>query len=987
MRNILFTLVLFTGFVFGKSVAEPILVSVELPAKADKQAWHKLDIPTYELIGNTAIAVIEPEQIPLLQQKGYRINIIDTKPDLADYLVCAGADKMPPIKGQTVWQNNNKAIIKTGDKNAVRGIFAHGIKPLNKTALSDKFWREATATYVFLTDISPDPFVQSLVDQVEIDTITAIIQRLQDFGTRLALTDSSYATSEWLAQKFNSWGYTAQLDSFWENGSAYYPGGFPGVGYERNVVATSPGLYTPATQYIVCGHFDATTMYDTITCKTNAPGADDNATGTAATMEIARIFSKYDWEPTIKYIGWAAEESYLLGSDHYAGEADSLGEKVGGVVNMDMMGYMNDDSMDCILGGQYDFSSWLSDLYLKAASIYAPGLALHPVNDWVSDDEPFSRRGYPAIGLLEYPHPWLGSNPNYHTINDVIGNLSSELYTRVTKAALATMTILGIHPGMVENVKAETINDGIDLKISWDPNPEGDVKGYCLYWGTNSGTYDRVFYSDGRTKAVDTLTGIYPGATYYLSVRAQDNDGHLSIKALELPVPLPRPNTILIVDNDGGALDKADNCWTKYIEASVANLGYRYSTITVDQYCSFQPGYLKAFPVVIWNMGPDFDTRVSSDYRVFSEGDNANLMEYLDTGGRLWMMGQSYLWRSNPDTISHPNLWRDYLHLAPNNGWLNMPCSILTGTTGDPIGDGYSDSLFSYYARLNGTSTYWTGVDRGCQLIADTTDTGAVGFAKDNIGGVIGLRYCDTLNGPYKLVYTAFPFEAVSTPEKRDTLACRIINWLMPETLDYTPPAAPTGLTAVLQDSQVMCSWLPNSEADLAGYKVYRALLDGQPQWNKIATVASPETSYADKSVKADSTYCFAVAAYDSSYPNNESARSEYVAVTIAVSGVSATGAILPFKKFDLGQNKPNPLTQSTIIRYQLAKAGLVSLKVYNIAGQLVRILDEGYRISGVHSIKWDGRDGNGHAVSNGIYIYRLQSGDVSQTRKMIVLR
>ena len=111
----------------------------------------------------------------------------------------------------------------------------------------------------------------------------------------------------------------------------------------------------------------------------------------------------------------------------------------------------------------------------------------------------------------------------------------------------------------------------------------------------------------------------------------------------------------------------------------------------------------------------------------------------------------------------------------------------------------------------------------------------------------------------------------------------------------------------------------------------------------------------------------------------------EFGEVPMGISvGTDNRGQITGVRLF---QNAPNPFSQSTIINYQLAKSGLVSLKVYNVAGQLVKMLDEGYRISGAHSIKWDGRDESGKNVSNGIYLYRLQAGDISQTGKMIVLR
>lgn len=93
------------------------------------------------------------------------------------------------------------------------------------------------------------------------------------------------------------------------------------------------------------------------------------------------------------------------------------------------------------------------------------------------------------------------------------------------------------------------------------------------------------------------------------------------------------------------------------------------------------------------------------------------------------------------------------------------------------------------------------------------------------------------------------------------------------------------------------------------------------------------------------------------------------------------------WQKDRLLNNIPNPFNFRTTINYQILKPEMVSLKIYNAAGQLVKILDQGYQITGAHSIKWDGRDEDGKNVSNGVYLYRLQAGNLSQTRKMILLK
>ncbi|MHB8158844.1 MAG: T9SS type A sorting domain-containing protein [Desulfocucumaceae bacterium] len=89
-----------------------------------------------------------------------------------------------------------------------------------------------------------------------------------------------------------------------------------------------------------------------------------------------------------------------------------------------------------------------------------------------------------------------------------------------------------------------------------------------------------------------------------------------------------------------------------------------------------------------------------------------------------------------------------------------------------------------------------------------------------------------------------------------------------------------------------------------------------------------------------------------------------------------------------LNQNYPNPFKQSTMINYQLPKTGMVSLKVYNITGQLVRTLVNTRMTAGSYSYNWDGKDDRKKAIGNGIYFYQLQvDGTVTKTNKMIKLR
>ena len=97
-------------------------------------------------------------------------------------------------------------------------------------------------------------------------------------------------------------------------------------------------------------------------------------------------------------------------------------------------------------------------------------------------------------------------------------------------------------------------------------------------------------------------------------------------------------------------------------------------------------------------------------------------------------------------------------------------------------------------------------------------------------------------------------------------------------------------------------------------------------------------------------------------------------------------------KETQVWQNYPNPFNPETWIPYQLNQESEVSLSIYGSDGQLVRQIELGLQVAGNYqtsdrAIYWDGRNANGEEVSSGIYFYRLQAGDYSQTRKMVILK
>ena len=90
---------------------------------------------------------------------------------------------------------------------------------------------------------------------------------------------------------------------------------------------------------------------------------------------------------------------------------------------------------------------------------------------------------------------------------------------------------------------------------------------------------------------------------------------------------------------------------------------------------------------------------------------------------------------------------------------------------------------------------------------------------------------------------------------------------------------------------------------------------------------------------------------------------------------------------FSLAQNAPNPFNGETLIRFALPQPSQVELTIYNLLGQRVATLAQGPSAAGTFSVRWDGRDQTGRAVTSGVYLYQLRAGEYTKVRKLLLLR
>ncbi|MCD4734253.1 M20/M25/M40 family metallo-hydrolase, partial [bacterium] len=172
-----------------------------------------------------------------------------------------------------------------------------------------------------------------------------------------------------------------------------------------------------------------------------APGADDNGSGTTALLTVARAFYDQTFATPVRLVFFSGEEQGLIGSSYYVDEMIATGE-VGGVINLDMYAYRDDDEMD-LQAYTENSSLWLSEVYKESVEGHSNATVVE-TNDpsfQRSDHASFWRAGIPAIQVGEYPGTeWY---PYYHTTEDTIQYVNMEqALAGATGAAAAVMTLV-----------------------------------------------------------------------------------------------------------------------------------------------------------------------------------------------------------------------------------------------------------------------------------------------------------------------------------------------------------------------------------------------------------------------------------------------------------------------------------------------------------------------------------------------------------------
>jgi hypothetical protein len=466
-----------------------------------------------------------------------------------------------------------------GDRPA-RPCYEHGSSGLPETEILDEpdlmpivpSVRAAAATYqanhprVMGSSLPPNPFVAGLLGSVSSDSISATITKLVGFYTRhtnsdtLSPTRGIGACRNWIRSRFADYA-TAPGSDMSASFFTFDTTACSILRRHKNVLAQKVGAISPERTFIVSGHMDSR-MEQNCSDTAFAPGANDDGSGVALVLEMARILSPHTLDASLTMMTVTGEEQGLLGAAAYAKFAVSSGMRIDGMATNDIVGNITGcedpacppgepvitDSMSVRTFSRNPSTSNGRQMTRAVRLIgerYMPEflVKLIPLQDRPGrsgDHIPFGNRGYTAMRFTE-PYEFgngTGLNGHQHNQTDLIPFMNFNYVARVTRLNLAAFASFALAPETPEQPIVENIGGG-DLRVTWPSVPSApDLAGYRV--ALRGTADDSLMYFDIRDAGVDAgatqefiLTGVAPDVPVYVSVSAYDDDFNESIFSLE----------------------------------------------------------------------------------------------------------------------------------------------------------------------------------------------------------------------------------------------------------------------------------------------------------------------------------------------------------------------------------------------------------------------------------------------------------------------
>ncbi|KFI05526.1 aminopeptidase [Massilia sp. BSC265] len=420
------------------------------------------------------------------------------------------------------------------------------------------------------------PQINKILAEISPKRMEGYVAKLVSFGTRHTMSETESdtrgigAARRWIKAELERCGAGTPLQVAFDSHIAPVSARISRPTEIVNVVATLPGTQEASKDriYVVSGHYDSR-VSDVMNYTADAPGANDDASGTAATMELACVMAKHKFDATIVFMAVAAEEQGLLGARHWATQARQKNLNIAGMYTNDIIGSSRADNGKVdnkqvrlfsqsipatkemseavrqlvATGGDSDsLSRQLARHTKEMGERYVKGFkvtVIHRADRYLrgGDHMPFLEQGYAALRFTEPAEDFAHQHQDLRTENgkvygDLIEFNDYDYIAKVTKVNAAALASLALAPGAPQNVKLRTDKLTNDSTLVWQANAEPDVAGYRIVWReTTAADWQGSKWVGNVTEATVDLSK----DNVFFGVQAVDKDGNVSVATYPLP--------------------------------------------------------------------------------------------------------------------------------------------------------------------------------------------------------------------------------------------------------------------------------------------------------------------------------------------------------------------------------------------------------------------------------------------------------------------
>lgn len=400
-----------------------------------------------------------------------------------------------------------------------------------------------------------DPEIVRLMGRVSGARLSADVRRLAGFGTRHALSAADDprrgigAARLWLATELDRLNGRSGRQVLVEHED--FPLELAGRSTtQRNVIATLPGIGLNKRLIYVTAHYDSRGD-DPADGQADAPGADDNASGTAALLELARVLSSRSWDGTIRLLGLASHETGAQGSAHHASRARQVGMPIIAVLNADTIGAGAAPGGGAGAAGVRLLSAEPPDsasrqlartVQVIAERYAGPAVQVMPQADAgaeVGDHRPFSDAGFPSVELTAAGAAG-GRRHRAHDTPDGLDAAAHAAAVRLLVAVVANLALAPPAPAAAPRWEPAADRPGA-VQITWEPVATDDhLAGYWIGVRAAGEAAYRPLVWAGKDPTF-VLGNLPAGEELAIAVAAADDLGHLSLFSPELAIDRGAP--------------------------------------------------------------------------------------------------------------------------------------------------------------------------------------------------------------------------------------------------------------------------------------------------------------------------------------------------------------------------------------------------------------------------------------------------------------